>query len=75
MSPRREELLASLTAGAASIWFVAVITTEFPRVIQWLPPRGATEVMGLCVLLWLHAKHLRVRAKSNSPEQLNAVAS
>ena len=73
MSPRREELLASLIAGAASIWFVAGITTEFPRVFQWLPTRGATEVIGLCVLLWLHAKHLRVRAKSSSPE-LNAVA-
>ena len=63
MSPRREELIASLTAGLASIWFVGVVTTEFPRVVQWLPPRGATEVMGLCVLLWLHAKHLRMRAK------------
>lgn len=68
MSPRREELLASLIAGAASIWFVAVITTEFPRVYQWLPPRGATEVIGLCVLLWLHAKHLRVRAKKQMAE-------
>lgn len=52
-----------MIAGAASIWFVAGITTEFPRVIQWLPTRGATEVIGLCALLWLHAKHLRVRAK------------
>ncbi len=63
MTFRREELIASVTAGLASIWFVAALTTECPRVIQWLPPRGATEVIGLCVLLWLHAKHLRVRAK------------
>jgi len=62
MSYRREEWIASLAAGGGSIWFVSAITTV-PRLIQYVPPAGGTEVIGLATLLWLHAKHLRFLEK------------
>lgn len=60
MSYRREELVASLLAGAGSIWFVTVLYHEFHRAFQILPPTGGpTEIIGIAVLIWLHAKHRR----------------
>lgn len=67
MTCRREEWLASLLAGAGSIWFVSALMGEYPRLVQVLPPTGGpTEVIGLAVLIWLHAKHQRVLQKRNS---------
>jgi hypothetical protein len=61
MTYRIEEWIASLLAGAGSIWFVSVLTSEFHRVTLILPPTGGpTEIIGLAVLIWLHAKHKRV---------------
>lgn len=60
MSYRREELAASLLAAAGSLWFVFEITRNFHRISQVLPPTGGpTEMIGLAVLIWLHAKHRR----------------
>lgn len=60
MSYRREELFASLLAGAGSLWFVFEITRNFHRMFLVLPPTGGpTEVIGIAVLIWLHAKHKR----------------
>jgi hypothetical protein len=60
MSLQREEWAASLLAGAGSVWFVYAITHGFPRFVQYLPPTGGpTELMGIAILLWLHAKHRR----------------
>jgi len=60
MSLRREEWAASLLAGAGSVWFVSAITSGFPRLIQYLPPTGGpTEMIGVAILIWLHAKHRR----------------
>lgn len=65
MSFRREEWTASIAAGIGSIWFVSAITTEFPRLVQWVAPVGGpTEVICLALLLWLHAKYLRHRNKA-----------
>ncbi len=61
MAYRLEEWAASLLAAAGSIWFVEALTRNFHRVIQVLPPTGGpTEIMGLGILVWLHAKHQRV---------------
>ncbi len=60
MSYRREELVASLLAGVGSIWFVMELTRNFHRIFQILPPTGGpTEIIGLAVLIWLHAKYRR----------------
>ncbi len=60
MSYRLEELLASLLAAVGSMWFVFDLTRDFHRAFQVLPPTGGpTEVIGLAVLIWLHAKHRR----------------
>ncbi len=60
MSYRREELVASLLAGAGSLWFVFELVRDFHRMIHVLPPTGGpTEIIGLAVLIWLHAKHRR----------------
>lgn len=67
MSYRREEWAASLLAGAGSTWFVYAITLANPRLIQYLPPTGGpTEIMGLAILVWLHAKHRRL-VESRTP--------
>jgi hypothetical protein len=61
MSYRIEEWIASLLAGAGSIWFASALTSDFHRLIFVLPPTGGpTETIGLAVLIWLHAKHKRV---------------
>lgn len=60
MSYRREELAASVLAAAGSLWFVSELTRHFHRLFQVLPPTGGpTEIIGLAVLIWLHAKHRR----------------
>ena len=75
MSYRREEWIASLIAAFGSMWFVAAITSEFPRFIQYVPPTGGpTEVIGLAVLLWLHAKHLRFLEKKRSALQSSHIS-
>jgi hypothetical protein len=67
MSCRREELVASLLAGAGSLWFVFELTRDFHRLFQVLPPTGGpTEVIGIAVLIWLHAKHKRVLKERTS---------
>ncbi len=67
MSYRREEWFASLLAGAGSIWFVYDLVRNFHRVVQVLPPTGGpTEIIGIAVLIWLHAKHRRV-VESRTP--------
>jgi hypothetical protein len=67
MSYRREELVASLVAGAGSLWFVFDLTRDFHRLFQVLPPTGGpTEVIGIAVLIWLHAKHRRVLERRTS---------
>lgn len=67
MTCRREEWFASLLAGAGSVWFVYALLGEYPRLVQILPPTGGpTEVIGLAVLIWLHAKHQRVLQKRHS---------
>ncbi len=66
MSSRHEEWVASLLAGAGSVWFVEVLTKEAHRILQIIPPTGGpTEVIGLAVLIWLHAKHQRILASRN----------
>ena len=58
---RLEEWAASLLAAAGSIWFVEEVTRTYHRAIQILPPTGGpTELIGLAILIWLHAKHRRV---------------
>jgi len=58
---RLEEWAASLLAAAGSLWFVQELTRTYHRAIQILPPTGGpTEVIGLAILIWLHAKHRRV---------------
>lgn len=60
MSYRREEMVASLLAGAGSLWFIFELARNFHRIFQVLPPTGGpTETIGIAVLLWLHAKHRR----------------
>ena len=60
MSCRRQELVASLLAGAGSLWFVVELGRNFHRMVQVLPPTGGpTEIIGVAVLIWLHAKHRR----------------
>lgn len=60
MSYRREEWVASLLAGAASVWFVSVLCHGVRHLYQVLPPTGGpTEMIGVAVLIWLHAKHRR----------------
>lgn len=67
MSYRREELVASLLAGAGSLWFVFELTHDFHRIFQVLPPTGGpTEVIGVAVLIWLHAK-LRREIERKTP--------
>lgn len=61
MAYRLEEWAASLLAAAGSIWFVQEVTRTYHRAIQILPPTGGpTELIGLSILIWLHAKHRRV---------------
>lgn len=61
MAYRLEEWAASLLAAAGSIWFVEEVTRTYHRAIQILPPTGGpTEMIGVAVLIWLHAKHRRV---------------
>ena len=61
MSYKIEEWIASLLAGAGSVWFVNALTSDFHRLIFVLPPTGGpTEMIGLAVLIWLHAKHKRM---------------
>ena len=60
MAKRWEEWAASLLAAIGSIWFVQELTRGYHRAIQVLPPTGGpTEVIGLAILIWLHAKHRR----------------
>ncbi|MDT8066794.1 MAG: hypothetical protein ROO76_01375 [Terriglobia bacterium] len=59
MSYRREEWIASLLAGAASVWFVSALCHDARHLFQVLPPTGPTEMIGVAVLIWLHAKHKR----------------
>jgi hypothetical protein len=55
-----EEWAASLLAAAGSIWFVQELTRTYHRAIQILPPTGGpTELIGVAILIWLHAKHRR----------------
>ena len=56
----REEWAASLLAAIGSIWFVYDLTSHFHRAVQILPPTGGpTELIGIAILIWLHAKHRR----------------
>jgi hypothetical protein len=58
---RLEEWAASLLAAAGSLWFVQELTRTYHRAVQILPPTGGpTELIGLAILIWLHAKHRRV---------------
>jgi hypothetical protein len=60
MPQRLEEWAASLLAAIGSIWFVQELTRSYHRAIQILPPTGGpTELIGLAILVWLHAKHRR----------------
>ena len=61
MAYRLEEWAASLLAAAGSLWFVQELTRTYHRAIQILPPTGGpTEMIGVAILIWLHAKHRRV---------------
>lgn len=60
MAYRLEEWASSLLAAMGSIWFVADLTRNYHRAIQILPPTGGpTEIIGIAILVWLHAKHQR----------------
>jgi hypothetical protein len=61
MGYRWEERAASLLAAAGSIWFVQALTSNYHRAVQILPPTGGpTELIGIAILVWLHAKHRRL---------------
>lgn len=67
MAYRLEEWAASLLAAAGSVWFVEELTRTYHRAIQILPPTGGpTEMIGIAILIWLHAKHRRV-VESRTP--------
>jgi hypothetical protein len=60
MSYRLEEWIASVLAGASSMWFISALCHGASHLFQVLPPTGGpTEMIGLSVLIWLHAKYRR----------------
>jgi hypothetical protein len=60
MNPVRLEWIASLIAGAGSLWFTYGVTHCFQRIYLVIPPTGGpTEVIGIATLLWIYAKYQR----------------
>ena len=60
MKVRTWEWVASLMAGVGSAWFTHEITRSFYHLYSVVAPTGGpTELIGVSVLMWLHAKHQR----------------
>lgn len=63
------EWVASLMAGAGSVWFIHEVTRAFQRLPLVLPPTGGpTELIGISVLIWLYAKYQRHVVAQPPPE-------
>ena len=56
-----QERAASLISAAGSIWYIHEITRDWTRLAFLVPSVGPTELIGVSVLLWLCAKHRRLR--------------